>query len=441
MHPLVLAALLIAGILIFLLPPKKVLIPILVAVFLIPLGQQLYIAGVHFLAIRIIILLALMRIITIPTEERSSRMAGGWTAIDTAFFSYVLIQAVAILITYRSSDAIINQSAMVLDVLGGYFVFRVLLRSRDEVNTTIKTLAFIAAVVATGMLIERHTLSNVFGLLKGVAQVPEIRDGRVRSQGSFQHALTAGAFATTCLPLFVMVWKNRSSRIIAALGLVAATVMALTTSTSTSLLSLLAGCLAVLAWPLRKKMQMIRRGLVLSLIGLAVVMKAPVWFVIAHIDLTGSSSSYQRALLVDQFIRNFWNWWLVGSGTAGWGWDMWDVQNQYVAVGTVGGLAALVAFILVISRAFSRIGMARKSSTSISDEWVYWLLGAALFVDVVSFFGVNFFDQVRLLWCALVAMVVVLTVPSPRDLPQPVREKIVPGKRRLGMKRSVPAYR
>jgi len=441
MHPLVFAVLILTGILIFILPPKKVLIPILFSVFLIPLGQQLYIGGVHFLAIRIIILISLARILTIPKDKQGSKMAGGWSGIDSVFFAYVLIQAIAIIITYANADALINQSAMVLDTLGGYIVFRVFLRSRDEVNTTIKTLACVAAVVAVGMLIERFTLTNVFGLLKGVAQVPEIRDGRIRSQGSFQHALTAGAFATTCLPLFLIIWKNKSSRILAGLGLFAAMTMAFTTSTSTSILGFLAACVALLLWPLRKKMHLVRRGLVLSLVGLAFVMKAPVWFVIAHIDLTGSSSSYQRAALVDQFIRNFWSWWLIGSGTAGWGWDLWDVQNQYVAVGTVGGLAALIAFLMVISRGFSRVGISRNSAKSVSDEWIFWFLGAALFVDVVSFFGVNFFDQVRLLWCALVAIIVVLTVPLPMELPQTVKEQFVSKKRRLGMKRTVPAFR
>ena len=42
-------------------------------------------------------------------------------------------------------------------------------------------------------------------------------------------------------------------------------------------------------------------------------MKAPVWALIARVDLTGSSSSYQRYQLVDMTIRHFGAWWLIGT--------------------------------------------------------------------------------------------------------------------------------
>jgi len=142
------------------------------------------------------------------------------------------------------------------------------------------------------------------------------------------------------------------------------------------------------------------------------VMKAPVWFLIARVDLTGSSSSYHRAELIDQCVNHFSSWWLIGTKDAAtWGWDMWDAQNMYVSVAEAGGLAALVFFILVISRSFARLGDARKQAKDGKQEWFIWFLGAALFANVVAFFGVNYFDQSRMAWFALIAMICACTTP------------------------------
>jgi hypothetical protein len=168
----------------------------------------------------------------------------------------------------------------------------------------------------------------------------------------------------------------------------------------------------VLLWPIRKKMKMVRTGLVAAIVLLHFVMKAPVWFLIARIDLTGSSSSYHRAELIDQFVNHFSSWWLIGTKDAAtWGWDMWDAQNMYVSVGEAGGLAAFIFYILVISRCFSRLGDARKQARDKKQEWFIWLLGAALFANVVAFFGVNYFDQSRIAWFALVSMICACTMP------------------------------
>jgi hypothetical protein len=160
-------------------------------------------------------------------------------------------------------------------------------------------------------------------------------------------------------------------------------------------------------------MRRVRWGIVFGLIALQLVMKAPVWFAIAHIDLVGGSSSWHRAALVDQFIRHFSDWWLLGiRETASWGWDMWDTQNQYVSVGQSGGLIAFILFIAVISRSFGKLGDARKVVAGDRErEWFLWFLGAALFAHVVAFFGVNYFDQTRVAWFISLAMISAATAP------------------------------
>ena len=200
---------------------------------------------------------------------------------------------------------------------------------------------------------------------------------------------------------------------LAAAGFVGATVMTWTSQSSTPLLAYVAGLLGICLWPIRKKMRNLRWGLVIAILLLAMVMKAPVWFLIAHIDLTGGSSGYHRAELVDQFIRHFSDWWLVGTKDAStWGWDMWDVQNQYVDAGETGGLAGFVFFIALISRSFARLGNARKCvNGDKNQEWYLWFLGAALFANCLAFIGSNYFDQTRISWFLLLVIISTATTP------------------------------
>jgi hypothetical protein len=171
-------------------------------------------------------------------------------------------------------------------------------------------------------------------------------------------------------------------------------------------------------------MRTVRWGMVAALAFLALVMKAPVWFVIAHIDLTGGSSGYHRAIIVDQFIRNFKDWWLIGvNDVSTYAYEAWDVQNQYVMVGETGGLAAFVFFILMIVRACRRIGRARQVVAGTSQEWLIWFLGATLFAHLVTFFGVNYFDQSKVSWFVLLAMISAATLhlqPARAQALQPV---------------------
>jgi hypothetical protein len=413
LHPAVLVAMLLAMVLIFMLPRKYAVAPLLITIFLVPQGQQLFVAGVHLFVNRLLVLAAFIRAIGSREPKQRSLYAGGWTSIDTAVVCYMVIVATGTLMQYLSVPALINQIGYLWDGVLGYLALRILIRDERDAVLAIKCCAGLMVAFAATMAVEQFKMTNVFGLLGGTASVPEVRDGKIRSQGAFQHALTAGTFAATAIPLFFLLWKNYKTKWFSAIGILAATAMTVTTQTSTSLLTEAAGIMAVFLWPLRKKMKMVRRGLAAVLIGLHLMMKAPVWFLIARIDLTGSSSSYHRAELIDQFVNHFSSWWLIGTTSAAtWGWDMWDAQNMYVSIGEAGGLAALVFYLLVITRCFARLGNASKRVKSRQQEWLFWLLGATLFAHVVAFFGVNYFDQSKMAWFALISMICACTVPA-----------------------------
>jgi hypothetical protein len=104
--------------------------------------------------------------------------------------------------------------------------------------------------------------------------------------------------------------------------------MVLMANSSTPILAYVAGILGLLLWPVRRKMKVVRWLIVITLGVLAIVMNAPVWFVIAHINVVGGSGGYDRAFLIDMCMRHIRDWWLIGTNQNGnWGYDMWEPRR------------------------------------------------------------------------------------------------------------------
>lgn len=434
LSPAVAALLAVFGILILLLPRKFVIFPFLSGAFVIWLGAQIYVGGVHWLALRILILFACVRLaFSRPRGDvKPSRFGGGFTGIDRAFLGYVLVQAACVMLLFQQTQAVINQFGFLIDFVGGYFVIRFLIQDRDDLYRALKCLACLSALLAFGMVIEQLRQINLFAMLAGLSVNPGVREGKIRSQGVFQHSIPAGTVAATWIPLFILLWKNGKAKLLAGVGLVGATLMTSTSQSSTPLLAYAASLLGICMWPLRGKMKFVRRAIVAAIILLGLVMKAPVWFLIARIDLTGGSSGYHRAVIVDQFIRHFWDWWLIGvKDTAQWGWDLWDVQNQYVAAGESGGLVAFCLFVAVVVRAFVRLGNARKlAENDKQEQWLYWLVGCSLFSNALAFIGANYFDQSRISWFLILASVNLVTASLVQPAATP--ETAIPAIRKHG---------
>jgi len=414
LHPIILVATILVVILMLVLPRKKVAIPFLLLVFLGSYGQQLYIAGIHLFVLRIIILPGLVRVALTSKNLAGSRFVGGWTAVDKVYVLWVVFRVLATILQERgATGAIIYQTGYLWEALGGYVLLRFLIQDEEDIALVMKVFAAIVVILGITMINEKLHNQNVFGYLGSVSITPENREGSIRAQGTSAHAILAGVFGVTLMPMFWWLWRSGQAKVVGILGWIGSTVMMLTCASSTPLLSYMGAIAALCFWPFRKSMRVFRWGLVIVLIACHLMMKAPVWFLIAHVDMVAGNSGYHRAMLIDQCVRHFWDWWLIGTNaTNTWGWDMWDLSNQFVAEADTGGLATFICFVLVISKSFSRIGRARKLvEGDQKQEWFMWLLGVTLFAHIVSYFGISYFDQTKISWCAFLAIAIVATAP------------------------------
>jgi hypothetical protein len=429
LNPAVLILVLIAGVLICILPRSRAVGAFLAAALLIPMDQVLLIGPAHFPMLRVLVLFGIVRILKDKLSSKLPLFSGGRNRLDLALILFTAFVALNGVLLFQESQEVINELGNLYTVFGVYFLLRFLIRDQEDVWATIQTLAYVAAVVAVVMTYEQATGHNPYAVLGGarVANYAKlaVRDDRFRAQGPFSHSILAGTFGAVLIPLFVALWwRGRKYRKIAVLGVISATVITLACNSSTPVLGYAAGVLALCLWPLRQWMRAVRWGIALTLVGLHLVMKAPVWHLISRIDITGGSSSWHRFMLVDQCIRHFGDWWLIGvKDTSVWGWDMWDTANQYVSICDNSGLLPFILFLAVLVYGFKYLGRGRRAAKDKQTALFMWALGSALFANTVAFFGISYYDQTMVAWYALLAMIPAAISVLPKEEfipPQPL---------------------
>jgi hypothetical protein len=411
-NPVCVAMLAATIVLMFVLPRRYVIIPVFLTLFLLPVGQQINVAGVHLYFTRILVMLGGIRVISAKMTSPDEVFGGGFTSIDKIFLFWAGARSLCTILEFVNTSVIINQAGFLCDVLGGYILLRYLIRDEEDMVRGLKTIALVIAILAFTTTCERVLGRNFFGYIGG-RLIPATRDGAIRAQGTFADPIRCGTFAATLLPLFIWLWQEGKSRSAAIVGFAGGIIIVLASASSTPIMSMMAIGAGILMWPLRKNMRPIRWGMVIFVVLLHMVMKAPVWFAISHVDIISGNSGYHRAMLIDQLVRHFGDWWLIGvQSTAGWAFEMTDQANQFVYEAESGGLITLVAFIMFISYSFGRLGDARKVvDGDKKKEWMFWLFGLALLAHVVSFFGIAFNDQAIYSWFFLFAMICAATSP------------------------------
>ena len=158
-------------------------------------------------------------------------------------------------------------------------------------------------------------------------------------------------------------------------------------------------------------MVLVRRAVVVMLVVLAFVMKAPIFYLPYKISGIVGGGGYHRAVLMEKAWDHLGQWWFGGmaiKATADWfpyieemlGGA--DVTNQYLAFGLRAGLPAMLLLFVLLATAFRQIGLAcggmRKADVKQPPELILWGLGVALFSHAVSWCGVAYFDQSSLVW-------------------------------------------
>lgn len=410
------------------LPRKWAPLPLFAAVTTVTLGPAWDVLGATWYFARVVICAGWLRV-----WLRGETAATPRNAVDRAFLWWAgFATLVAFLPQHHDprevlpaaslGATLLNRCGFVLDAVGGYLLLRRLIRDEADAARTVKILLGLGVMVVTAMAWETFTAHNPFSILGGVPETSEWRSGRVRSQGPFTHPIHAGNFGALLTPLAFGLTAMVARPIVLAAAVMGTVITALSGS-SGALLAWVAGLVATLCWPLRAQLRWLRRGAVVLLVVLHLVMAAPVWWAIARVaDIVGGGG-YWRSKLIDQAIAHFGEWALsgthytahwspTGSGLAVWP-DHMDLTNQFVAEGVHGGLVQLALFALLITRSFQHLGHARHDANTAHPRFV-WGLGCGLAGTVAAFFSVSGSLQAQLLFHGLIALIAALPAQAVR---------------------------
>jgi hypothetical protein len=409
-----LAFIILMGILILSLPRRGAVIPLLLTFCFITLGQRVDVGGLNFTLMRIAIFFGLMRVVARGEVKELKR-----NSIDSCLLWFVFASMITYMLLTQTWDGFVSSFGPAYNALGSYFLFRILVRDIDDSDRVLRVLCIIMIPLALFMLLEKMTARNIFSIFGGVPEITLEREGRLRAQGPFSHPILAGTFGATAVPLFIGLWFRANRKKLAAVGIIAATIVMIASASSGPLLGCGAGILGLSVWPFRKRMRAIRWLSFSSLIVLHVIMKAPIWFLIGRVSGIIGGTGWARSELIDQAIKHFGEWWLIGTRYTGHWADnsgliklpddqnMVDITSQYIFIGVNGGVLPLILFIVLIAVAFRAVGLTvkRMDARPFADRIAVWAMGASLFAYASSFLSVALFDQTIAIWYMLLALI------------------------------------
>ncbi len=367
------------------------------------------------MAIRFVEVAAAIRVLS-RREATSMRL----TAVDhRLLFFFVAYMGIVLA---RTGTLDMYTIGLAVDGAITYFTFRALIPTPEDFTHFMKGMVLLLVPFSLLMVVEANTGRNIFSFMGGVPETPIWREGYYRCQGSFRHAITAGTVGATFFPLFVGFLFQKSNRRWALIGGAASLGIVITSHSSGPLMTSIVALAAWCCWRFRFHMKLIRMGILASFVGLHLVMKAPVWFILDRISGVIGGDGWHRANLIDKFVKNFGEWWLVGmpmEKTVNWTatvtkFGYVDVTNYYVSIGINAGLVSLVLFILLLIATFKTIGTGlqrlRDKQGRLDLEPALWGIGCAVCAHAVNLISVSYWDQSYVIWYLHLAVAV--TIPQ-----------------------------
>lgn len=402
MNPFAVAFLFINGFLLLILPRRWAPMPLLLGACYMTQAQGVEFGPFSFPFLRLLILFGFVRLVL-----RRELFGWSWNRLDTVMIAWGLWAIVASAWHTDPHAILINHLGMVYDYWGLYFLFRAFLQKLEELVQVAALAALLLVPVAVEMVAEKITAYNSFSVFGGVPPHPAVRQGHLRAQGPFRHAILAGTVGAVMFPW--MIGLRRFRKKLGGLGAIATVVMVFTCRSSGPVASLGAAIVALLFWPWRFHMRKVRWAAVFGYLLLELVMKAPAYYIMARIDLAGGSTGWHRARLIESSIAHLDEWWWAGTDYTrhwmptgvSWSPDHTDITNQYIAMGVRGGLLLMFLFLGLFVSAFANVGRAVRQleSGEFPPKFFVWCIGASLFANAATCLAVSYFDQSFLFLC------------------------------------------
>lgn len=374
----------------FIAPRRLFLLPFIIAVCIVPMNQRIIFFDLDFTLLRLLIIVSILRL-TMMGETIKIQ----WNMFDKLMLSWILIGSVVYIIQQASFGAVIYKLGFIVDSLGMYWLFRQVLRDWESLAFTVKIFAIFAVVTAPliAMETQEYSFFSNFGPTVG-----SFHRDRFRAAGAFPHYIILGCFWATLLPFFYAQIKINKNKLLNWMAILASLSNVIFSASSTPFMTV--GSI-IIFWQLysyRKHGKAIFWGTCCTLILLHLIMKAPVWHLMARVNIFGGSTGFHRYFLFNNFVNHVSEWFVLGTkSTAHWGHAQTDLTNQFVLEGVRGGMITLMLFIMLIYNAVKISGKYSLNSVIPQTQWISWGICVAILGHFVTFWGVSYFGQINML--------------------------------------------
>jgi hypothetical protein len=383
--------------------------------------QQVDVGGVNLYALRFVELAGFARVVLL--REFSLDRLGTLDRVLIALHVYTFS-----IFALRSNEPKTYELGMAVDALLSYLTFRALIDGAETLRWFLKALTVL--VVPYGVLVAYETITfrNPFAAIGGVEMAlggdTWVRAGRLRAVGSFGHPSLMGTFGGAFLPLFIGLWFGARERVVAVTGAVACLALVWASNSGGPATCVAFALVGWMCWPLRRNMRVVRWALVSVFGVLALLMNAPVWYLLAKLGNLIGGDGWHRAELLNVAFQNVRAWGLAGMPmieTAGWlpytnnVTGAVDMTNHFLVFGITAGLGSVFLLIYLLVEGYRHVGRALSVARTMNDrsmEYLYWAVGVTLTVHIGNWFAITYWDQTNLVWFMHLGLVGSLTVEA-----------------------------
>lgn len=376
------------------------MVPLILTVCFVPSDQRVIIFNLDFTPLRILVVAGALRL-WLRGEIRNIKL----NRFDQIILLWASVGTVIYIMQWQDMRSLIFKCGILFDILGSYWLFRQNLQSLANVHFIVAVFALCALVMLPFVALEYFTGSNPFSVLGGVVTAVR-QSGRYRCQASFPHSIVLGLFWANLVPIFFARGIKKQSRFFYWLACLASILMIIASNSSTTIITLMVVLSLLCLYRYRFYGRQIAYSLCVIIVLLHFAMKAPVWHLASRLNVIGGSTGYHRYKLIDKAVENFNEWALFGTrSTAHWGWSQQDITNQYILEGIQGGFITFILFISVLFFAIKIVGSDSMCNASANQQWLSWGICVSILGHCISFLGVSYFGQIRMLLFLTFALV------------------------------------
>jgi len=395
-------------------PRRYALSPFIIVAFFITMDSRFEVMTLDFTPLRMLVLASTIRIL-LRGELRQVKLC----RLDKVVIAWIIVGAVIYMLRWRTMSSVVNRAGYLFDQMGFYLVLRACMRSWEDLDAMLKTVgiclfAFVPLIyrewstgknwyVETGQMVIRANIS---------------REGEHRCHGPFSHPIMMGLFVASFVPLAVGWALSGGNKLLALVILIGAAFCSYATNSSTPLAAIVLGLFPFAFYKWRGYTKYAFWAIIAMSIFLQFTLKNGVFHVFARIHLIKGSTGWHRYNVINQTIRHFKEWCLLGVKTTA-PWGITDITNQYALIGIRGGLITLVLYFIVLYMCFTAVGRLLKPEARGMRDIMPWAIGVAIFCHTVSFMAISYFGgqmiMAELLVIALCAYYAEMVPPKSKN--------------------------